>query len=131
MPVIGFTNGCFDLLHRGHRYFLAIARSECDHLVIAINTDESVRRLKGLDRPLVPFLQRAIEIARYLPDTSIREFDTDDDLIALIRNAKPDIIFKGDDYSREEIIGHAIAKEARIIARLPGISTTEIAKRRA
>ncbi len=124
MTVFGLANGCFDLLHAGHRYFLAECRCQCDHLTVVVNGDESVRRLKGQDRP-VQNLATRIAALRGLPGiNSIQVFheDTPEEIIRLIA---PDVLFKGGDYTVDEVVGRQYARRVVIIPRLPGYSTTE------
>jgi rfaE bifunctional protein nucleotidyltransferase chain/domain len=127
-----FTNGCFDLLHRGHVEYLAYARTLGDHLVVGLNTDESVRRLKGPDRPLNPQEDRAIVLAGLAAVDGVVLFgeDTPRSLIAVLL---PDILIKGGDYTTEEIAGAAevIASGGRVVIAplLPGRSTTGLLER--
>lgn len=128
---VGFTNGCFDLLHEGHRHLIRECQARCERLVISLNTDSSVRALKGLGRPLERWRLRAIRINRLLrPDDQIGfAFSTEDELLENIRLYRPDVIFKGADYKGQVVIGSDLAP-VELIPMLPGYSTTnEIAKR--
>lgn len=124
---IVFTNGCFDLLHRGHVEYLYAARALGDHLVLGLNSDASVQRLKGPSRPLVPELDRAIVIAGLACVDAVTIFteDTPRDLIAALL---PDLLVKGGDYRPDEVVGRAEVEAAGgdvvIIPFLPGRSTT-------
>lgn len=131
MPVIGFTNGCFDALHLGHSYFLSECRKQCDKLIVGLDMDSNVRRLKGPARPINICSVRL----NALYDTGfvdvVRPFQNPQNLISIIIDEKPDIIFKGSDYEGKEVVGSDLAKVI-LIPRLEGFSTTsEIEKRRA
>jgi D-beta-D-heptose 7-phosphate kinase/D-beta-D-heptose 1-phosphate adenosyltransferase len=101
---IGFTNGCFDILHRGHVAYLAQARSWCDRLVVALNTDASVTRLKGEVRPINDLDSRAVVIGGLASVDRVTSFD-DPTPIALIERLRPDVLIKGSDYTREGVVG--------------------------
>jgi len=130
--VLVFTNGCFDILHRGHVEYLEYARSLGDHLVVGLNSDESVRRLKGPARPLNPQEDRAIILASLRAVDAVTLFDEDTPL-ALIRELLPDRLVKGGDYRSDTVVGAAEVAEAGgrvVIAPLvPGRSTTELIAR--
>jgi len=106
---IVFTNGCFDLLHKGHIEYLSKARDLGDVLIIGLNTDDSVRRLKGDGRPLQDEKTRAMILAslRFVETVCLFDEDTPLDLIDAI---KPDVLVKGGDYSEEQIVGADIVK---------------------
>ena len=130
-PVV-FTNGVFDLLHRGHVAYLARARSEGAALVVGVNTDASVRRLKGPPRPLVPEGDRAYVLAGLGAVDAVVLFDEDTprELIAAL---EPDVLCKGADYRLEEIVGADLvrARGGRVV-RVPleeGVSTTDLIAR--
>ncbi len=99
-----FTNGCFDILHYGHVTVLQEARRQGDFLVVGVNTDASVRRLKGPDRPLIPEDQRAAMLALYPFVDLVVLFDEDTPL-ELVKALRPGVIVKGGDYAPEEIVG--------------------------
>ena len=124
---VGFTNGCFDILHPGHVALLAAARAACDRLVVGLNTDNSVMRLKGPERPINPLAARAQVIAALRHVDVVVGFE-DDTPLALIRTLLPDVLVKGEDYAPEQVVGAAevIAAGGRLVlARLvPGSSTT-------
>ncbi|MFW6082395.1 MAG: D-glycero-beta-D-manno-heptose-7-phosphate kinase, partial [Desulfosalsimonas sp.] len=102
---IVFTNGCFDLLHAGHLHILNQAASLGDVLLVGINTDDSIRRLnKGSDRPLIPQQERAAIVAALDCVNAVVLFDQDTPL-ELIKNIKPDVLVKGSDYSKEQVVG--------------------------
>jgi D-beta-D-heptose 7-phosphate kinase/D-beta-D-heptose 1-phosphate adenosyltransferase len=102
--VVGFTNGCFDLIHPGHVRLLAKARRNCDRLVVALNTDASVRRLKGPDRPVQNETSRATVMASIAAADLVVLFD-EDTPEALITALLPDRLFKGADYRIDQVVG--------------------------
>lgn len=124
---IGFTNGCFDLLHPGHVHLLEQARSWCDRLVVGLNADSSVKRLKGETRPIQGEAARAAVLASVasVDLVSVFEEDTPIDLIKLLR---PDVLVKGADYTVETVVGGDLVSEwggvVRLAQLLPGQSTT-------
>lgn len=127
-----FTNGCFDLLHRGHVEYLAAARALGDLLVVGLNTDNSVARLKGPHRPYVPLGDRAAVLAGLASVDVITPFgsDTPGELIAALL---PDVLVKGGDYAPEEMIGReevlAAGGEVVVVPFLEGRSTTGLVRR--
>lgn len=124
---IVFTNGCFDLLHKGHRDLIKKSFSFGDILIVGLNSDESVKRLKGKDRPKQNEVDRknALLNTRYVNEVYIFDDDTPLELINLI---KPDILVKGGDYTPNEIVGYEevtdTGGEIRIVPLTPGFSTT-------
>jgi len=129
---IVFTNGCFDILHVGHVRYLAAARSEGDLLVVGLNSDASVRSIKGDRRPLVNQDQRAEVLASLVYVDYVVIFDEPDPL-RMIQTLKPDILVKGADWEEENIVGAEFVKSigGKIIrAKLvPEVSTTRIIDR--
>lgn len=101
---VGFTNGCFDLLHPGHVSLIAQARAHCDRLVLGLNSDDSVRRLKGPTRPVQNETARATVLSA-LGDVDLVVTFADDTPLALIKALRPDILVKGADYSVENVVG--------------------------
>jgi D-beta-D-heptose 7-phosphate kinase / D-beta-D-heptose 1-phosphate adenosyltransferase len=121
---IVFTNGCFDILHLGHIKYLEAARSLGDILILGLNSDSSVKRIKGENRPINnqndrAYLLASLEVVDYVV---IFDEDTPIDLITLI---KPDILAKGGDYEGQEVVGQNIAKELKLINFIDGKSTTK------
>jgi D-beta-D-heptose 7-phosphate kinase/D-beta-D-heptose 1-phosphate adenosyltransferase len=106
---VGFTNGCFDLIHPGHVRLLAAARAACDRLVVALNSDASVRRLKGPQRPVQNETARATVMASMASADLVLLFEQDTPE-ALIRAILPDVLFKGADYRLEEVVGADIVR---------------------
>ncbi len=131
---VGFTNGCFDILHAGHVSLLAAARSQCDRLVVALNTDESVSRLKGSKRPVNDLAARAAVIAAVRHVDCVVAF-AEDTPLALIETLMPDVLVKGADYTIETVVGADIVRAAggRIVLAdlIGGQSTTGIIARAA
>jgi D-beta-D-heptose 7-phosphate kinase/D-beta-D-heptose 1-phosphate adenosyltransferase len=129
---IGFTNGCFDLLHPGHVRLLAAARAACDRLVLGLNSDESVRRLKGEGRPVQPVAARA-EVLAALEAVDLVVVFEEDTPLKLIERVKPTVLVKGGDYTRETVVGHEIVEalggEILLIDLVPGHSTTSMVER--
>jgi D-beta-D-heptose 7-phosphate kinase/D-beta-D-heptose 1-phosphate adenosyltransferase len=129
---IGFTNGCFDILHPGHVKVLTAARRACDRLVVGLNSDASVKRLKGEGRPVQDARARAEVLAALeaVDLVAIFEEDTPIDLIAKVR---PSVLVKGGDYTREQVVGHEIVEadggEVVLVDILPGHSTTSLVDR--
>jgi len=129
---IVFTNGCFDLIHVGHVRYLRAARQLGDVLIIGLNSDASIKRIKGAKRPIVPQAERAEILAAMEFVDYITIFD-EDTPFTLITQVKPDVLVKGGDWAIEEIVGgdFVIARGGRVVA-LPftaGKSTTGIIER--
>jgi len=121
-----FTNGCFDILHRGHVELLAYCKS-LGHVTVGLNSDESVKRLKGLSRPMntESDRKRILEALRYVDEVVIFGEDTPYELLLIL---KPDVIVKGGDYRAHEVIGSDLC-EVRIFETVNGYSTTSIINR--
>ncbi len=114
-----FTNGVFDILHRGHVEYLQKARALGDLLVVGLNSDDSVQRLKGEGRPIVPQEDRAVILAA-LRCVDYVVFFAEDTPANLIRALQPDVLVKGADYQIEEIVGHEVVQAAGgKVARIP------------
>ena len=125
---IVFTNGCFDILHSGHVKYLNEAKSFGDILIVGLNSDESVKRLKGESRPVNEFNDRAEVLAGLESVDFVVGFE-DDTPYELIKAIKPDVLVKGGDYEGKEVVGSDIAKETRLVQFVDGKSTTNIIKR--
>jgi rfaE bifunctional protein nucleotidyltransferase chain/domain len=127
-----FTNGCFDVLHRGHVEYLQRARALGDGLVVGVNTDESVGKLKGKGRPVVPQDDRVWVLAGLESVDAVTLFheDTPRELIGALL---PDVLVKGGDYEVDEVVGREEVEEAggevKLIPFIPGRSTTDLLQR--
>ncbi|HIA00205.1 MAG TPA: D-glycero-beta-D-manno-heptose 1-phosphate adenylyltransferase [Candidatus Marinimicrobia bacterium] len=128
--IVVFTNGCFDLLHKGH---VALLMREGDLLIVGLNSDDSVRRLKGEGRPVQLQAERAEALLKVEAVDVVTIFSEDTPL-KLIENIKPDVLVKGEDYSSEEIVGADIVlSRGGEVVRVPlldGVCTTQIIKER-
>ena len=131
---VGFTNGCFDILHPGHIAYLAEAKGWCDRLIVGLNTDASVSRAKGSERPINTLEARAMVLGALGSVDLVVPFD-DDTPENLIRAARPDLLVKGGDYDIAAVIGADIVKdwggEVRLAAFMEGHSTTATLRRAA
>jgi len=129
---VGFTNGCFDLLHPGHVRLLAAARAACDRLVLGLNSDASVTRLKGQGRPVQDVHARA-EVLAALEAVDLVVVFEEDTPLELIRRIKPTVLVKGGDYTRETVVGHEIVEqfggEVVLVDLVPGHSTTAMVEK--
>ena len=121
-----FTNGCFDVLHRGHVELLKFCKRIGDHVVVGINSDDSIRRLKGEGRPINTLKDRKmmLEELRCVDKVIVFEEDTP---YSLIQSLNPDIIVKGGDYTPEQVVGKDLA-EVVIFGTIDGYSSTKTIK---
>jgi D-beta-D-heptose 7-phosphate kinase/D-beta-D-heptose 1-phosphate adenosyltransferase len=126
---IAFTNGCFDILHRGHIYSLSAAAREADYLIVGLNSDSSAKQLKGAGRPINDQQARAIVLASLIMVDMVVIFDEETPL-ELIKALMPDVLVKGGDYTEEQIAGakEVKANGGRIVINsvVEGFSTTSI-----
>jgi len=129
---IVFTNGCFDILHVGHVRYLREAQGEGDVLVVAVNSDSSVRSIKGEKRPLVSEAERAEMVAALAMVDYVTVFSETTPL-AIIEELQPDVLAKGGDWSRDEVVGRqAVENRGGRVVIIPvteGASTTNIVER--
>jgi len=129
---VGFTNGCFDLLHPGHVSLLAEARSACDRLIVGLNSDNSVRRLKGNDRPVQNETARAMVLAS-LSTVDLVVLFGEDTPLQLIETLKPDVLVKGSDYKIDEVVGADFVRsyggEVKLAHIVPGHSSSDVIAR--
>jgi D-beta-D-heptose 7-phosphate kinase / D-beta-D-heptose 1-phosphate adenosyltransferase len=129
---IVFTNGCFDIMHTGHARYLQLAKSYGDILIVAVNSDESVRRIKGEKRPILPQAERAEMLASLAVVDYVTVFE-EEDPSRVIAELMPDVLVKGGDWAVEEIIGRDIVETngGRVysIPYIEGASTTGIIER--
>jgi len=123
--IIVFTNGCFDLLHDGHMYLLNECSELGDKLVVGINSDESVKRLKGDSRPIQSENERKNNLLALDIVDEVIIFE-DDTPYNTIKELNPDILIKGGDYELHEVVGVDIVEEVIIIPLLDGYSTTKL-----
>ena len=127
-----FTNGVFDLIHPGHVDILTGARSAGEHLIVAINSDDSVRRLKGPTRPVRGEAERAYVVAAFESVDCVVVFEQDTPL-ELIVQVRPDVLVKGGDYREETIVGASQVRSwggtVHVVPLTPGQSTTSIISR--
>ncbi len=127
-----FTNGCFDLIHVGHIRYLRRARALGDLLIVGVNSDASLRRIKGSTRPIVPHVERA-EIISALECVDCVTLFEEEDPLELIQAIRPDILVKGGDWPEDQIVGADFVKEqgGKVvrIPLVPGASTTSIIER--
>ena len=121
-----FTSGCFDVLHRGHVELFKFCRRIGDQVIVGLNSDESIRRLKGDDRPINSIKDRKMILEELRCIDKVIVFD-EDTPYELIQSINPDIIVKGGDYTPEEVVGNDLA-EVVIFGTIHGYSSTEIIK---
>lgn len=126
---VGFTNGCFDIVHAGHVALLAAARAQCDRLIVALNSDPGVERLKGKGRPVNGLADRSAVIAAVESVDAVISFD-DDTPLELIARLQPDVLVKGGDYTIESVVGAAEVEAAGgrvvLVDLVDGRSTTRL-----
>jgi D-beta-D-heptose 7-phosphate kinase/D-beta-D-heptose 1-phosphate adenosyltransferase len=129
---VGFTNGCFDILHPGHVKVLTAARGACDRLIVGLNSDASVKRLKGEGRPVQDERARA-EVLAALEAVDLVVIFAEDTPIELITRIKPSVLVKGGDYTRDQVVGHEVVEasggEILLVDILEGFSTTALVQR--
>ena len=129
---IVFTNGCFDILHRGHIEYLKKAKSFGDVLVVGVNSDSSIRRIKGRKRPIMKQVDR-MKVLMALTSVDFISVFNEDTPLALIKYTTPDILVKGADWKKEDIVGKEIVESyggrVKTIKYIKGYSTTEIIRR--
>jgi len=125
---IVFTNGCFDIVHSGHTKYLETAKQFGDILIVGINTDQSVKKLKGNSRPVNNQIERA-EIISSLKSVDYVVFFDDDTPYKLIKSLRPDVLVKGGDYEINEIVGKDIVKDVRIVKYIDNRSTSNLIRK--
>ena len=125
-----WTNGCFDIIHRGHIEMFKYARSLGDKLIVGIDSDEKVKRDKGEDRPFNCLEDRAEVLSSIKYIDEVRIFYDRTMLEKLIKNIKPDIIVVGSDWKEKEVVGSEYSKEVKFFGRMNGYSTTNILENR-
>jgi D-beta-D-heptose 7-phosphate kinase/D-beta-D-heptose 1-phosphate adenosyltransferase len=124
---VGFTNGCFDLLHLGHLFSLEECKKACDRLIVGLNTDSSIKKLKGESRPIQAEIVRAHVLAALEYVDAVILFE-DDTPLRLIETLLPDMLFKGADYTIDRVVGADVVMlnggKVHLIDLKPGYSTT-------
>lgn len=129
---IVFTNGCFDILHKGHVTYLERARAQGTHLIVALNSDSSVKKIKGSERPINPLADR-LEVIAALESVSYVTWFEEDTPTQTLLALKPDVLVKGGDWKPSQIVGAAEVKswggKVKSLTFVEGRSTTEIIKR--
>ena len=129
---IAFTNGCFDILHYGHVKYLEDAKKSADYLIVAVNSDDSVKRLKGVKRPLCVLNDRMKVLSGLSSVDYIVSFNEDTPL-EIIQYLKPDILIKGADYKIKDIVGNDIVRSyggtVKSVEYLKGLSVTSLIKK--
>ncbi|MFW6134450.1 MAG: adenylyltransferase/cytidyltransferase family protein [Elusimicrobiota bacterium] len=122
---IVFTNGCFDIIHPGHIHILREASKKGDILIVGINTDDSVKKIKGPARPVFNENARAETVSSMEMVDYVLMF-SEETPYRIIKKIKPDVLVKGSQYSEKEIVGEDIAKETVRVKMMPGYSTSDI-----
>jgi rfaE bifunctional protein nucleotidyltransferase chain/domain len=129
---VAMTNGCFDVLHAGHLRLIEAARAEADRLVVAINSDASVRRLKGPERPVIPESERAEVLLAMAAVDAVAIYD-DETPLRVVEALRPAVLAKGADWPLDQIVGRAeVERMGGRVVRIPlleGRSTTAILER--
>ena len=123
-----FTNGCFDILHRGHIEYLEASKALGTRLIVGLNSDESVRKLKGSSRPINNQVDRKYVLLALTCVDEVIIFN-EDTPYNLIKSIQPDILTKGGDYTKEDIVGYNIVDETIVIPFTNGYSTTETVRK--
>ena len=123
---IGFVNGCFDILHIGHIRLLKFAKSKCDHLIVCIDSNERVKKMKGQSRPFNSEILRKETLMALESVDQVEIFDSSQELIGLIKAYHPDIMVVGSDYRDKVVIGSQYAKQLIFFDRIEGYSTSKI-----
>lgn len=124
--IVGFTNGCFDILHVGHIRLFEFIKNECDHLVVGIDSDERVGKLKGPSRPYNNQEDRQYMLQNISSIDEVFIFNSEQGLRELVKKVNPDLMVVGADYRDKEVVGSEHAKELKFFERIYGYSTTQI-----
>ena len=123
-----WTNGCFDLVHAGHLQSLRYAKQQGDRLVVLINSDESVAKLKGDSRPILP-LHNRLQMIKSLDMVDFVVVFDENTPENVLRKIMPDVLVKGTEYENKEVVGSSFIKEIKLAPMIKGISTTDIIKK--
>jgi D-beta-D-heptose 7-phosphate kinase/D-beta-D-heptose 1-phosphate adenosyltransferase len=124
---ICFTNGCFDILHQGHVRYLEEAREKGDILIVGVNTDSSVREIKGENKPIIPLEGRMTVLAALEAVDYVVPF-AEPDPFELISHLRPHVLVKGGDWDEREVVGRELVEETIVIPYIEGASTSGIIK---
>ena len=124
---ICFTNGCFDIVHQGHVLYLEEARRHGDCLIVGVNTDSSVREIKGENKPVIPLEGRTAVLAALEVVDYVVPFD-EPDPFELISYLRPHVLVKGGDWEADEVIGRELVDEIIVVPYIDGVSTSGIIK---
>ena len=122
----GFVNGCFDILHIGHIALFEFGKSECDFLIVAIDSDDRIKQNKGSKRPFNNLQDRMKMLASIKFIDEVVCFDTDEELSDLVKKHNPDVMIVGEEYKNKCVIGSHYAKKLLFFRKLDGYSTTKI-----
>jgi rfaE bifunctional protein nucleotidyltransferase chain/domain len=122
---IVFTNGCFDLLHQGHVFYLEEARQKGDVLVVGVNTDVSVKVIKGVNKPIIPQEGRMTVVAALESVDYVVPFD-EPDPFAVISYLRPHVLVKGGDWDQQEVVGRELVEQTIVVPYIEGVSTSAI-----
>ena len=123
---IGFVNGCFDILHVGHIFLFEFSKLHCDHLIVAIDSDDRIKQSKGDKRPFNNLQDRLIMLRSVKYIDEVVFFCIDNELCNLVKNYNPDIMVVGEEYKDKSFIGSQYAKKILFFRKLDGYSTTKI-----
>ncbi len=124
---IVFTNGCFDIVHQGHVLYLEEARQKGDILIVGVNTDSSVREIKGENKPIITQEGRMTVLAALEAVDYVVSFD-EPDPFALISYLRPQVLVKGGDWAEEEVVGKELVEQTAVVPYIKGTSTSGIIK---
>ena len=127
--IIGFTNGCFDILHVGHLRLFQFIKENCDVLVVGIDSDRRVKELKGRTRPINSEKDRALMLESLANIDRVYIFDSEDALTTLVKNINPDLMVVGADYKNKRVVGSEHAKKIIFFEKVNEYSTTNIIQR--
>ena len=126
MGKIVWVNGCFDIIHYGHIKLLEFAKKQGDRLIIGIDHDDRISKVKGSDRPINNFMVRSsiLKAIKYVDEVIV--FDTDSTLVSSIKNCKANIIVVGDEYKHKKVIGSEVVDEVIFFEKIPNFSTSKL-----
>ena len=126
MKKVGFVNGCFDLVHKGHLKLIEYCKSQCDYLIIAIDSDEMVKKIKGRDRPVNNQLDRKYFLEQIKGVDKVIIFNSHRFLKQKLKKINPDIMVVGTEYADKYVVGAEFAKELKFFDKVDDYSTTKI-----